>query len=71
MKQVYYQGDADGAMEFSEPLLHLRSERKQQILPLASEHVAAGFPSPAEDYIEIGIDLNVEFFQGANCSVIH
>ena len=63
MEQVYYQGDAGVAMEFSEPLLHLRSERKQQILPLASEHVAAGFPSPAEDYIEIGIDLNEQLIR--------
>ena len=63
VEQVYYQGDADVAMEFSEPLLHLRSERKRQILPLASEHVAAGFPSPAEDYIEIGIDLNEQLIR--------
>ena len=27
-------------------------------LPLASESVAAGFPSPADDYIDVGIDLN-------------
>jgi len=27
-------------------------------LPLAGESVAAGFPSPADDYIDIGIDLN-------------
>jgi DNA polymerase V len=27
-------------------------------LPLATESVAAGFPSPADDYIDIGIDLN-------------
>ena len=26
--------------------------------PLASDSVAAGFPSPADDYIEAGIDLN-------------
>ena len=29
-----------------------------QLLPLASETISAGFPSPAEDYIELGIDLN-------------
>ena len=28
------------------------------IIPLAKETVSAGFPSPAEDHIEIGIDLN-------------
>ena len=27
-------------------------------LPLAAESVAAGFPSPADDYIDVGIDLN-------------
>ena len=30
------------------------------LLPLALETVAAGFPSPAADYIEASIDLNVE-----------
>jgi len=30
------------------------------LLPLASEYVSAGFPSPAEDYIDIGINLNDE-----------
>jgi len=29
-------------------------------LPLVTESVAAGFPSPADDYIEGRIDLNVE-----------
>jgi len=29
-----------------------------QLFPLASETISAGFPSPAEDYIELGIDLN-------------
>ena len=27
-------------------------------IPLATEAISAGFPSPAEDYIELGIDLN-------------
>ncbi len=30
------------------------------LLPLVSEYVSAGFPSPAEDYIETGINLNNE-----------
>ena len=30
----------------------------KQLFPLVTESVAAGFPSPAEDYIELGIDLN-------------
>ena len=28
------------------------------VLPLAEEFISAGFPSPAEDYIDVGIDLN-------------
>ena len=28
------------------------------LIPLVNETVSAGFPSPAEDYIELGIDLN-------------
>ena len=27
-------------------------------IPLVSETISAGFPSPAEEYIELGIDLN-------------
>ncbi len=29
-----------------------------QLIPLARETISAGFPSPAEDYIELGVDLN-------------
>ena len=43
-------------------LENLYSSQKEacstQLFPLASETISAGFPSPAEDYIEIGIDLN-------------
>ena len=28
------------------------------LIPLAKETISAGFPSPAADYIELGIDLN-------------
>ena len=28
------------------------------LIPLVQETISAGFPSPAEDYIELGIDLN-------------
>ena len=28
------------------------------MFPLANETISAGFPSPAEDYLELGIDLN-------------
>ncbi|MDA1156907.1 MAG: translesion error-prone DNA polymerase V autoproteolytic subunit [Cyanobacteria bacterium] len=36
----------------------LRDEHPRRPLPLASSTVAAGFPSPADDYIDVGIDLN-------------
>ena len=36
----------------------LRRERPRLRLPLAASTVAAGFPSPADDYIDVGIDLN-------------
>ncbi len=29
-----------------------------RLFPVAAEAISAGFPSPAEDYIELGIDLN-------------
>ena len=29
-----------------------------RLIPLVKETISAGFPSPAEDYIELGIDLN-------------
>lgn len=32
--------------------------RKPQPIPFAGESVAAGFPSPAEDYLEKSLDLN-------------
>ena len=28
------------------------------LIPLVTETISAGFPSPAEDYIELGIDIN-------------
>ena len=40
-----------------EALGPLRSEPRRCPRPLASDSVAAGFPSPADDYIETGIDL--------------
>ncbi len=33
------------------------------LIPLAFCHVSAGFPSPAEDYIETAIDLNREIIR--------
>ena len=49
-------------MAIDRPCLHppqpLREQRTPLQLPLAGEQVAAGFPSPAEDYVDVGIDLN-------------
>ena len=33
------------------------------MLPLADGRVAAGFPSPADDYVEVGIDLNEQLIR--------
>ena len=43
---------------FLQPPQPLRLQRIPRVLPLAGERVAAGFPSPAEDYVDVGIDLN-------------
>ena len=43
---------------FIQPPQPLSPQRKSSLLPLAGERVAAGFPSPAEDYVDVGIDLN-------------
>lgn len=42
----------------SQPPLPLRRHRPRRPLPLALEAVPAGFPSPADDYIESQIDLH-------------
>ena len=43
--------------------LPLQHRRSRLALPLAGERVAAGFPSPADDYVEVGIDLNEQLIQ--------
>ncbi len=35
-----------------------RETLSTRLFPLATEKISAGFPSPAEDYMEPGIDLN-------------
>ena len=35
-----------------------KEETSRLLIPLSGEPISAGFPSPAEDYIERGIDLN-------------
>ena len=46
------------AMDQHHPPVPLLTRRSRLTLPLAGERVAAGFPSPADDYVEVGIDLN-------------
>ncbi|MEB3351425.1 MAG: translesion error-prone DNA polymerase V autoproteolytic subunit [Cyanobacteriota bacterium] len=41
----------------------MRASRRTLLLPLAGESVAAGFPSPADDYVEVGIDLNEQLIR--------
>ncbi|QEY31550.1 translesion error-prone DNA polymerase V autoproteolytic subunit [Synechococcus sp. RSCCF101] len=41
----------------------LRLRRRRLLLPLPEESVAAGFPSPADDYIDVGIDLNEQLIR--------
>ena len=45
-------------MDPRHPPVPLLTKRSRLALPLAGERVAAGFPSPADDYVEVGIDLN-------------
>ena len=47
-------------MEVFPPAKSLQPTLLKLPLPLASEHIAAGFPSPADDYIDTCIDLNEE-----------
>ena len=39
---------------------HLADTQTSLSLPFASEGIRAGFPSPAQDYMDISIDLNKE-----------
>ncbi|WP_413440273.1 LexA family protein [Synechococcus sp. MIT S1220] len=41
----------------------LQQKRLRVELPLAGERVAAGFPSPADDYVDVGIDLNEQLIR--------
>ena len=45
-------------MQLKNSCSSVKEGNSTQLFPLASETISAGFPSPAEDYIELGIDLN-------------
>ncbi len=49
-----------GIMQFPVPLGESQS---RVLLPMAREWISAGFPSPANDYIDIGIDLNEQLIR--------
>lgn len=42
-------------------VVHLAAELSECALPLFASPVAAGFPSPADDYVEGALDLNAHF----------
>ena len=50
-------------MDIRHQPLPLQHQRSRLALPLAGERVAAGFPSPADDYVEVGIDLNEQLIR--------
>ena len=60
---LYYERVTWFVVEFHQPPLPLQPRRSRLSLPLAGERVAAGFPSPADDYVEVGIDLNEQLIR--------
>ncbi len=48
--------------------LSLKRNLSKLSLPIASEFISAGFPSPADNYIETRIDLNQELIKHPNCT---
>ena len=45
-------------MDLASSCFSLKENSSALLIPLAKETISAGFPSPAEDYLERGIDLN-------------
>ena len=41
----------------------IQGKQSHLLVPLASECISAGFPSPADDYIDAGIDLNEQLIR--------
>ncbi len=50
-------------------VLHIEAKTHTSI-PLAVEKVSAGFPSPAQDYIDKKIDLNTHLIRNANATFL-
>ena len=47
-----------GEANLSQTPVDMASEPVAQDFPLLAHRISAGFPSPAADYIEVGLDLN-------------
>ena len=50
-------------MELKIERLKLSEIKDRRYVPIANESISAGFPSPADDYLDIGIDLNEELIK--------
>ena len=50
-------------MYFQQLITPLRRKLSPLSLPIANESISAGFPSPADDYLDIGIDLNEQLIR--------
>ena len=50
-------------MYFQQLITPLRRKLSSLSLPIANESISAGFPSPADDYLDIGIDLNEQLIR--------
>tara|TARA_B100000700_G_scaffold141762_1_gene157751 strand:- start:3195 stop:3638 length:444 start_codon:yes stop_codon:yes gene_type:complete len=50
-------------MDVSSSASYSKGGNSTFLIPLARESISAGFPSPAEDYMELGIDLNRELIK--------
>lgn len=48
---------------FKQIELYQSDTGKRLVLPLAEDGIHAGFPSPAQDYMELSIDLNEELIK--------
>ena len=50
-------------MYFQQLTAPLKNKLSSLSIPIANECISAGFPSPADDYLDIGIDLNEQLIR--------